>query len=248
MINIMHKSENTILIWVLIWAGLLLALLYSPIGSPNLYNHTNYFTENQGVNFNNLQIGKGSKDISIISVIKNAPKVSSENLNIDDGLNIPIEKNVQKRKYNYSSVSGSVKSYSTKKPIITFANKNNIKSNHVNVERNESGTYSESSGEGSSVAGISNSFNFSKRSQNNSNFQDAGVNVSGADLSLFGDSTLRKLNNARQKLGGGLLDPFEDPLNEPIPVSDGWCFLIVLASIYSIYILLKRNIIHLKFL
>src|SRR5450759_1973386 len=52
--------QKNILVWVLPLAGLLLVVLYSPIGSPDLYKQRKYFIENQGVNFN--------------GGIKNAPK------------------------------------------------------------------------------------------------------------------------------------------------------------------------------
>jgi hypothetical protein len=62
----MKKGENTLLIWVLSWAAVLLGLLYSPLGSPDLYNNRSYFADNQGVNFNKV-------------VIYNVPSSSSEN-------------------------------------------------------------------------------------------------------------------------------------------------------------------------
>ena len=86
----MHKSENTILIWVLTWAGLLLGLLYSPIGSPDLYKHRNYFVENQGVNFSGVEISRGSNEVSFLKVLKNATKSSSSYQDENADLNIPV--------------------------------------------------------------------------------------------------------------------------------------------------------------
>ena len=45
-----NKKRNTI-IWLLTWAVLFLVVAYSPIGRPDLYVGTGYYTSNQGVNF-----------------------------------------------------------------------------------------------------------------------------------------------------------------------------------------------------
>ena len=54
----MDKREHTMLILVLAAAGMLLLLLYSPWGSPDLYNNRVYFADNQGVNFESRIISK----------------------------------------------------------------------------------------------------------------------------------------------------------------------------------------------
>ena len=48
----MKSNRKNILIWLLTWAVLFLVIIYSPIGSPDLYRPTNYAVYNQGVNFN----------------------------------------------------------------------------------------------------------------------------------------------------------------------------------------------------
>lgn len=48
----MSFREPKILIWVLSWATLLLIIIYSPIGSPDLYIHRKYVIRYQNVNFN----------------------------------------------------------------------------------------------------------------------------------------------------------------------------------------------------
>jgi hypothetical protein len=47
----MNGRVNKILVWFLSWAVLLLIVIYSPIGSPNLYVHNKYDIHDQGVNF-----------------------------------------------------------------------------------------------------------------------------------------------------------------------------------------------------
>jgi len=47
----MKGNRNKILIWILTWAVLFLVVIYSPIGSPELYRQNNYSSYNQVVNF-----------------------------------------------------------------------------------------------------------------------------------------------------------------------------------------------------
>jgi hypothetical protein len=56
----MNEKERIILVWVLAFGSLLVALLYSPLGSPDMYRKKVYFAEYQGVQFTDG--------------IKNAPK------------------------------------------------------------------------------------------------------------------------------------------------------------------------------
>jgi len=239
----MHKSENTILIWVLSWAGLLLALLYSPIGSPDMYRYKNYFSENQGVNFNATGISRGSKDISSLKVLENAPKNIRASQNGDADLNIPVAINHQGKKYNYSA-SSPVKTFNQNTSVVSISN-NHFASGDRSRQSNESvGSSSSGVGSGFSSGGIS-SVSVSQRSSlNNSSFQSAGISTSSVDLSVFGDSTVNHINKNIQKVEvGGLVSLGDDPLaaDEPLPVPEGWSFLIVLALIYTGYILLKKK-------
>jgi len=47
----MVNKKRNIIIWALTWAVLFLVVAYSPIGRPDLYVGTSYYTYNQGVNF-----------------------------------------------------------------------------------------------------------------------------------------------------------------------------------------------------
>src|SRR5665647_228488 len=47
----MVKKKRNIIIWALTWAVLFLVVAYSPIGRPDLYIGTSYYTYTQGVNF-----------------------------------------------------------------------------------------------------------------------------------------------------------------------------------------------------
>ncbi|MDP4239676.1 MAG: hypothetical protein Q8904_09450 [Bacteroidota bacterium] len=237
----MHKSENTILIWVLTWAGILLALLYSPLGSPDLYRHRIYFTEDQGVNFSKSGISKASTSISFIKAIKNAPGNASGNQNDDSELNIPTENKTQRNRYNYTA-AGSTKRVIQNIAAVTIHN-NHFKSNMRAGELNGSKNSSINGGGGTSVAGLSNTFGSHKSSQNNSGLQNGGINAANLDLSVFGDSTANQINRNLQKVES-FSDPGNIPLDQPIPIPDGGSFLILSGLIYCGYILLKKRIIN----
>lgn len=242
-INSMHRSENTILIWVLTWAGLLLALLYSPIGSPDLYRHRNYFTENQGVNFNGSGISRGS-GISFLKILKNAPRNISGNQNEDTELNVPTANNNPTKRYNYQ-VSGGSKSFIQTKAVLSVGNNHIVSSNSL-IGNNGSGSNAGNTGGGSSLCGgNSSNTGLQKSAQFNSGFHNPGVASTSIDLSVFGDSTVNQTSRNTQKVDS-LVDPGDSALDEPIPVPEGWSFLILSALIYCGYILLKKKQVELK--
>lgn len=49
------------MIRVLTWAGLLLVVLYSPFGSPDLYSPKTYYNVEQSVNFSNVEVSNTPK-------------------------------------------------------------------------------------------------------------------------------------------------------------------------------------------
>jgi hypothetical protein len=69
------KKQKGIMTWILVWAGLLIVVLYSPIGSPDLYYSQNYYMENQSVAVN--------------GAIANAPKGNYAQDNSDVSMDIP---------------------------------------------------------------------------------------------------------------------------------------------------------------
>ena len=236
----MHRSENTILIWVLSWASLLLALLYSPIGSPDLYRHRNYFNENQGVNFNGSGISRGSRDISFLKVLKNAPRSVRGNQNQDAELNVPTANNNPGKGYTYQ-VTGSSKSFSQTKAVITIANNHFTSANRIN-EGIGSSSNSGGGGGGGMSSGITSNSVSRKSSQSDSGIQSGGVSSMSVDLSVFGDSTVNQINKNTQKVDS-LVDPGDPALDQPIPVPEGWSFLILSGLVYCGYIqLIKKRI------
>jgi hypothetical protein len=217
----MDKREKTILIWVLSFAGMLLLLLYSPWGSPDLYTKKIYFAENQGVNFKFCDI-------------KNSPKSGHVQSNYENN-EIAIEDYYSERNKQVHS-SGGYNSGSTvsSSRIISMNNVRSSGSFHAlsSPKSSEIHTGSTSSGGGSmsgnSIGTISNSGN----KGSGSSPADTGMTSTTVDLSLFGDSTVLLASNTAQKVDG-YVDPNGDPINEPIPIPEGWSFLFLLTGVYA---------------
>ena len=72
----MTKKRKRILTWILVWAGMLIVVLYSPVGSPDLYSSQNYLVYYRPVAFKS-------------EITAHFPKQSSVTEKIDDGLIIP---------------------------------------------------------------------------------------------------------------------------------------------------------------
>jgi hypothetical protein len=208
-----EKKQKNILVWTLTWAGLLLLVLYSPLGSPELFNQNSYYYPIRDGVYNN------GETVNFPVARKN-----SGNGGGYQAISIP-DYTPQSRTYSYS-VSGYGK---TTGPNATYATGvNNFSSN---INRNSGNSGGMSGGESFSSSG-----NNSKNKNNMS--QETGLLSLSTDLSLLANNA-----GNRQLAGTGLTDPTTDPggdpTGDPIPVGDGSAFLIVLVSIY---ILLKFKI------
>ncbi len=226
----MDQREKTILIWVLSCAGLLLLLLYSPWGSPDLYSKKIYFAENQGVNFSTCGI-------------KNAYKGEAYSSNYGGAeIKVPDYYAERNKQAHYASNATSSSSVTTNR--IIAINRSNAGANLNNrVNSNNTASNSQSSGNSRSFSSSS------TKSQNSNSSQQISGQISGAsdsfktstvDLSIFSDSTALLASNTAQKSNS--LDPgLDDPLGEPIPIPEGWSFLIFMAVAYSGYIFVKNK-------
>ncbi len=260
--KIMNKSENTMLIWVLSCAGFILFVLYSPLGSPDLYQQKKYFSETRGVNFSKIGITRGTKDVSSLKrnvtslksnvsslkSVKNAPKrhLMSEQQNAD--LKIPVDSISHKNNYNYQPTS-EVKLLSENHTYkVETQSDHGVSTSTSNLGSKSQENYS-SNGSGGvqtaeyAVSGISNGSKNNNSNRNNSISQNPGVTSTSVDLSIFNDSTLLASNNNMQKSSNGLYDPGTDPFGDPIPVPDGLSLLFLLLIIYSGYIGIKSKLI-----
>ena len=86
----MNKLQKNIGTWIVIWAGLLIAVLYSPVGSPGLYSSQNYFAANQPA-------------ILKQGAIQNAPARKSNQENNESELDMPDISPVSKTKFSSGS-------------------------------------------------------------------------------------------------------------------------------------------------
>ena len=201
----MQNKQKNILIWIVTWAALLVGVLYSPIGSPDLYTNQNFYVVNRGVTF------QGGK-------IENAPNSSFGNGDDNHELNVPDYSSSELKTSNYAvgnSASAKTPSGGTSYGIQSqnFLNKN-----------------SSSGGMGDGGA----TFITSRSSRNNAGISSVtmtnGITTLSTNLSTTNTST--KYSTGASISGG--TDPGGDPTGPPIPVPDGWGFLLLLAASYGI--------------
>ncbi len=251
----MHKSEHTLLIWVLSWASALLVILYSPIFSPDLYKNRKYCDENQGVNFNKTVINQGLKDlgslkgkvesvkgcVASLGTVRNALKSRGGQQGENQELYVTGENIKRNKRYNYR-VSYIGKSNISKNTVVSLKYAANSGSVRNSGSEGNNSSYSGNNGGGNGGSGTSVSSGTSRGSQNNTISQNPGVSTAGVDLSIFNDSTrLLASNNQSQKVDGFSDPGTEDPLGEPVPIPEGWGFLFLMAALYGGYILIKNK-------
>jgi hypothetical protein len=205
--------ERNILSWVLTLAGLLLAVLYSPIGSPDLYKQKKYFIENQGVNF------RGG--------IKNAPKGKNNYQNDELKLSVP----------DYSSErKNTASSYPVKNTAASYGQS----TGYVAMQANDPFMPNRSSNGSNGNEGATFSVGH-KSSRNNTVFQDNGITTLNTDSKLFADNNTTRQSTHTYLPNDGGTDPGGDPTNPPIPVPDGFGFLLLLAIGYAVRKINLRN-------
>ncbi|MFZ4725082.1 MAG: hypothetical protein ACOYMD_06510 [Paludibacter sp.] len=159
----MDKRKNKIILWFLTWAGLLLLVIYSPIGSPDLYKTQKYYYQNQGVSFN--------------GAIENAPRVGNVSSNDNNDISIPTYTAPRKNYSTYAVDAPKKNNSSAASTVGSTSGKTVTKQNNT-------------TGNGGSFGGSS--FSSSRKKADNNVSQQIGVNTFSTDLSLNGDSTTRQ--------------------------------------------------------
>lgn len=209
----MEKRRQNIIIWFIVWASLLLVVLYSPIGSPDLYKNDVYYSNVTGQKSINFTYNRNE----IKTPVLNNPSISKEeNINI---ANNPTE---SKKKVDYQAAGNNNSSNE-------YAALPMIDNNSGNSKNNDHGSINSSE---NSFAGT-----FASRSGSKSNpqstFQNNGLISTSTDLSTIIDNDMTRQGTETDN-PLGTTDPGGDPFGPPIPVPDGWGFLLVLAGIYAI--------------
>lgn len=246
----MNKKEKNLLLLLLACACLLVAVLYSPIGSPENYIHNAYFIENQGVNFsgkiqNASRVSKYTNNYSVPSSfgsdnvlgesrkLANNPTISLDESKIE--VAVPVYNSEKKNTANYK-VSNPSSSSNNSSTINNATYSIQSKSNTIVPEHNNSG--------GGVVGGMGYNggviIGKTSDDDNNNNPEPNGfIALNNLDLSVFSDLTPKQ--GGGYSPGSGATDPGEDPIGQPIPVPDGFWLLLMMAAGYTATKYLKRK-------
>jgi len=203
---IVTKNQKRIMIWMLVWAGLFIAVLYSPVGSPDLYTSKNYYIEYQSVTFKDGTIPNASK-------IKSPPESSDNDLDIPD---VSVGSNTSYSVGNYSSTPvSSLQGYS-----YGGEQTQSYQNNNTADGGGGGGSFIVSGRSGSSAA--SSGFSTSSGITTLSLTSDLKVSVP------------KQMSSASTDDDGGT-NPGGDPTGNPIPVGDGWGLFIVFGVCYALF-------------
>ena len=192
--------------WLLIWAGLLIVVLYSPIGSPELYTSRNYYAGNQ-----NAEYKKGE--------ILNSPKKNSASVTTSEEIDIPDLNLSGKSNYsvgNYPSSNISTQGTSGGSSLTrTYQN-----TNAVSGSISGGGSFITSGGSRSSAvtSGI---------------ISTNGIATLSATSNVNTDTPRQGSKTANPLTGG--TDPGNDPTSDPIPTGDGCGLLILFGIVYTLF-------------
>ena len=194
------------LFWILVWAGLFIVVLYSPVGSPDLYTSRYYYFEYQSVAF---------KD----GIIPNASKIKSTQEYNDDVPELPDISEYQHANYtvgNYNSAPVSTSQGSYYGGVQTQSYQNN----------NSSGG---GFGGGSFIAS-----GRARSSTASSGFSmTRGITTMSLTSNLNASTPKQSVTYSTTDDGG--TDPGGDPNGNPIPVGDGWGLFIMFGACYAVY-------------
>lgn len=201
----MTRKQKKRMYWLLLWSGLFIAVLYSPIGSPDLYSSKYSFIEYQS-----LVPNKGG--------ILNSPKITySPNLNSDE-LDIPDMSTVMKSNYSIGkSTSNKISNNGSSYSAIQFQSYRS--NNSISGGQNSSGSVV--------LAGRS-----SRSSAGTSGITMANGITTLSTTSNINNTTTKQSVTADDPQGG--TDPGGDPVGDPIPVGNGLKLFIFFGVIYTI--------------
>lgn len=209
----MDKRRNNILIWLTAWASLLLLVLYSPLGSPDLFKQNSYYyaSANEGRSSYDAKISNGAEFSSIGKDSRSTvvPTYSVTNKN---------------KASSYSINNGSSKS--------KMGNHvQQLPSNPPITKDSKSSSVGGNDGFGGGLAGLGNGSNSSTKNSN------SGLISMSSDFSLMADNDITKQGGGLDN-PLGTTDPGGDPTGPVIPIPDGWGFLLALALAYGV---IKRS-------
>ena len=225
---------------MLTWAGLLLLVLYSPIGSPDLYSGNKYYMPAKGVRFGGRSIS-AYKSSPVKGTGKQITAKNDKPIDKTDKISIKNNNNNKRRSSGGSSGNSEID--------INMQNKTSDKASYNVVSNDESsgtgnsGSYSVSlsngevhsqSNGGGGGGGFSGGFMFTGKSGKDKNTvpQTGDLLALSSSLSLLVDNPANK-EGASQGLTG-TTDPAGDPTGDPIPVGEGWYLLLIFVAVYTV--------------
>ena len=192
--------------WVLVWAGLLIVVLYSPIGSPDFYSSAgNYYVAYQPVTVNNAPILNAPKTNSLV-------ESNSDELIIPD-VNLTSKTNTNIGGYHSGNASSGGSTYGSMQTQ-SYQNTN--------------------AGSGSAGGGSFIASGGSRSSAGSSGIiMTNGIATLSTTTNLSNTTTRQSVNTDITSVGG--TDPGGDPTGDPIPVGDGWGLLILFGIVYCVF-------------
>ena len=201
------------MVWILVWASLLIVVLYSPVGSPGLYSSKNYYYDNQYVVQNKEVLFHAPKSTltgNDNQVEAGLSELNQETKSIHPLGNFRSIKTIEQGS-SYSRIQ--IKSYRS----INSPSEIQFQSGITAFARGQSQT-----NEGNSTAVMANGVATLSSSPE--------VNNSASKQSISSD----------QPSGG--TDPGGEPVGNPIPVGDGWGILIFSGILYALIKLKKKHL------
>lgn len=212
----MSDRQKNILVWVLTWAGLLLAVLYSPIGSPELYTSFDYHVTNQNVNFNG-------------GYIENGQNVNFESGNNYNELNVPDYNSAE----NSSKLSSGNYNYAANSNYNIYANGTSYASSESQSYQNMKNGLSGSNISGGSVFISNNSSSHGNSASSAMTMNNGGITTLSAPTTNLASNTKKAGDPYTPNQGGQNPGGDPDPQTR-IPVPDGCAFLLLVAASYGI--------------
>jgi hypothetical protein len=203
-------KRKKIMVWIFTWAGLLVLVLYSPLGSPDLYSPNIYYIANQS-------FITGTEESASFPQMKRSGNSSGGG---SQAINLPTMSSYSINNYSVNSSSYSGKSITSSSNYSATALGNNANSSNGN------------SGGGGGFQQIS--FNSGSRSRNRNSNQNESMFMS-SDLSMLAQNSMINRQSGQSGILQSQTDPGPDPTGDPIPVGDGWIVMLVFAVAYSIF-------------
>ena len=206
----MNKKTN-IFVWILPLALLSMVFFYTSIVSFIMHPSVDYFESKQGVSFN----GK----------ITNAPK-SGTNYDSYIDTEIPIVNNSYSRSSNYSTETSSLTQNTLSHPY-PRGNSSATRETHSTIGQAGNLTHNRNSNLSSGIGLSGSSFT------NTRNASLAQASRTPGFSSLSEDFSATSEISNRQSTGGA--DPGGDPTDPPLPLGDGFWFLLILVTGYLVW-------------